>query len=272
MRLLKYYFLVTSLVIGLSSPVSAQCNSVFDRLRTHTVASGETIEAIAARYNLLPRTLISFNPSLQSGQPTPGTPLRIPPFNGITVSGTGTNWQALARRYGVRADVLFEANGCQDQPGTVIFIPGVSFTPGQPAQFQSFITAYPLPQPAAALLEYGFNGSQFHSGLDLAVPLGTQVLAAGDGVVAFVGEQGELGQIIVINHAGGQQSRYAHLGSIGVSMQQQVRAGQPIGTVGNTGRPHNPNPHLHFEIRINSPAGALAQDPQLYLEPLLRGN
>ncbi len=269
--------ITTAEIIPIAPPVMAQdqCNSVFSRLRSHKIGAGETIESIANRYGLIAQTLLSFNPILNQGLPRVGTDILIPPVNGIAISvPAGTTWAELARRYGVRADVLFELNGCQS-PTSVIFLPGVNWTSAAtPQRFQSSIDRYPLTQPTQILLAYGFYGdpaaNQFHSGIDLAAPLGATVVAAGNGVVAFAGEQGVWGKMVAINHANGQQSRYAHLSSISVTIGQTVRSGAPLGTVGNTGSPHSPQPHLHFEVRINSPAGALAQDPELYLAPLDR--
>lgn len=252
-----------------------QCNSVFSRLRSHKVGAGETLEGIANRYGLIAQTLLSFNPILNQGLPSIGTEILVPPVNGIAISvPSGTTWAELARRYGVRADVLFEVNGCQS-PTSVMFLPGINWTSSAtPQRFQSAIDRYPLAQPTQILLGYGFYGdpaaNQFHSGIDLAAPLGATVVAAGNGVVAFAGEQNPWGKMVAINHGNGQQSRYAHLGSISVTVGQEVRSGTPIGTVGNTGSPQSSQPHLHFEVRINSPAGALAQDPELYLAPLDR--
>ena len=263
---------ITSSLIPLVA-AQDQCNSVFSRLRSHKVGAGETIESIANRYGLIAQTLLSFNPILNQGLPSVGTDILVPPVNGIAISvPSGTTWAELARRYGVRAGVLFELNGCQS-PTSVIFLPGINWTSSAtPQRFQSAIDRYPLTPPTQILLGYGFYGdpaaNQFHSGIDLAAPLGATVVAAGNGVVAFAGEQGVWGKMVAINHANGQQSRYAHLGSISVTVGQEVRSGAPLGTVGNTGSPQSSQPHLHFEVRIISPAGALAQDPELYLAPL----
>lgn len=266
----------TVLLLPVTPPVAAQeqCNSVFSRLQSYKVAAGDTLESIANRYGLLPQTLLSFNPSLNQGLPALGTEILVPPVNGIAIPvSSGSTWAGLARRYGVRADILFELNGCRP-PAEVVFLPGITWaaTP-TPQRFQSAIDHYPLAQSSQVLLGYGFYGdpaaNQFHSGVDLAAPLGATVLAAGNGVVAFVGEQGIWGKIVIINHSNGQQqSRYAHLGSTSVTVGQEVRSGFPLGTVGNTGSPHSSQPHLHFEVRISSPGGLLAQDPELYLAPL----
>lgn len=89
----------------------------------------------------------------------------------------------------------------------------------------------------------------FHTGVDIGAPLGTEVVAALDGVVTFAGWRGAYGQMIELDHGDGYSTRYAHLSAIFVQYGQTVRAGQVIGLVGSTGR--STGPHLHFEFRID---------------------
>ncbi len=88
-----------------------------------------------------------------------------------------------------------------------------------------------------------------HQGIDLASPIGTPVLAASDGVVAFKGWQGGYGNLIVLRHRNGYETRYGHLSRFGaVAVGQRVRQGEVIGFVGATGMVTGP--HLHYEVRI----------------------
>lgn len=100
----------------------------------------------------------------------------------------------------------------------------------------------------------------FHSGTDFRGQPGTQVVAAGDGVVTFCGRMGGYGNLIAIDHGGGVITRYAHLRRIATKKDAAIIAGQPIGEVGSTGR--TTGPHLHFEVRIDgapvSPIAAMA--------------
>ena len=96
------------------------------RLRRHTVAQGETIESIARQYNVIPAALIGINPMLRGGRASPGSAIVIPPYSGIEVEvPAGWNWQKLAEAYKVRADLLFEANGCRPL-GQTVFVPAVN--------------------------------------------------------------------------------------------------------------------------------------------------
>jgi lysostaphin len=245
-----------------------------DRTVTHVVQPGETLDAIAANYGVITATLIGFNPSLQSGTASVGSTLVIPPYNGIQVSvPAGSTWQDLASRYNVRDDVLFEVNGCTMTPAASVFVPGVNWSPGgtptTPVLADSPINGYPLPNIVEVTAGYGWQIDPaigdvvFHSGVDLAADAGIPVLAVGSGTIAFAEEQGDYGNLVVINHSQGLQTRYAQLESITVTVGQTVSQGQEIGTVGATGRVVSP--HLHFEVRTNSDLGWVARDPADYI-------
>jgi murein DD-endopeptidase MepM/ murein hydrolase activator NlpD len=96
---------------------------------------------------------------------------------------------------------------------------------------------------------FGMRWGRLHAGIDIAVPSGTPIRAAGSGTVAIAGWVGGYGNYTCINHGGGIATCYGHQSSIGVSVGQSVKQGQVIGTVGCTG--HCFGPHVHFEVRIN---------------------
>ncbi|BAY25491.1 peptidase M23B [Calothrix sp. NIES-2100] len=249
------------------------------RFQRHIVARGETLESIAQRYNLNPATIISMNPNVKNGTVTVGSELQIAPYNGIVVEvPQGQTWRQVAAKYKVRPDAMFEINGCQQNP-RIVFVPGVNGSsnrvvtaPPTPNQPPSQISGYPLPAVTTVALPYGWqinpNSGEvfFHSGVDLFAALGTPVEAIAPGTVAFAREQGSYGKLVIINHSGGLQSRYAHLDTIKVSAGQQVNKGDLLGTVGTTGQPAAKQPHLHFEMRSSSSVGWVAQDPKAYLK------
>lgn len=123
--------------------------------------------------------------------------------------------------------------------------------------------ALQLPLDAATTSKFGWRGDpfhgqrRFHSGVDLRAAYGTEVPAAGAGRVTFAGERGGYGTLVVVQHADGMETRYAHLSAAGVKEGDRVDGGQVIGRVGSSGR--STAPHLHFEVRIN---GARV-DPEL---------
>ncbi|MDR1193005.1 MAG: M23 family metallopeptidase [Peptococcaceae bacterium] len=91
------------------------------------------------------------------------------------------------------------------------------------------------------------SGTEFHQGIDIANKIGTQILAAGDGVVTFAGVKSGWGRMVLINHGYGYVSQYAHCSSIEVLEGQEVKTGDVIANCGNTGRVTGP--HLHFGVQ-----------------------
>ncbi|MEZ4239397.1 MAG: M23 family metallopeptidase [Myxococcota bacterium] len=88
-----------------------------------------------------------------------------------------------------------------------------------------------------------------HRGVDLEAPLGAPILAVQDGTVTFAGRSGGYGNLVIVDHGDGLQTRYAHCDRLDVAVGQQVRAGEAIAAVGQTGRATGP--HLHLEVRLD---------------------
>lgn len=94
------------------------------------------------------------------------------------------------------------------------------------------------------------QGAHYHgNAIDIAAPVGTPLYASDGGTVSQAGFMGSYGNVVFINHAGGYQTRYAHMSSIGVRNGQNVSRGQVIGQMGSTGV--STGPHIHFEILNN---------------------
>jgi len=128
--------------------------------------------------------------------------------------------------------------------------------------------------PTPYVFEASYAGCpQFHTGIDLAVPLGTPVFAAADGVVALArpmadsgGQLVGYGNYVIIQHDAGLKTLYGHLLTIGVKEGDMVHRGQLIGLVGSTG--NSTGPHTHFEVRIeNSPVDPIQMLPDLAPQP-----
>ena len=89
-----------------------------------------------------------------------------------------------------------------------------------------------------------------HTGLDIAAPNGTPILAVTDGVVTHASPMGTYGNLVIISHGNGVETYYAHCSRILVSVGQKVSSGQKIALVGSTG--NSTGNHLHLEVRINN--------------------
>ncbi|MEU2287661.1 M23 family metallopeptidase [Streptomyces sp. NPDC013178] len=113
---------------------------------------------------------------------------------------------------------------------------------------------------------FGSGGARWvnrHTGQDFAVPIGTPVRAVGAGRVVRVACGGAFGIEIVLRHADGYYTQYAHLAAVTVDQHQNVTAGQWIGQSGTSG--NSTGPHLHFEVRVTPGTGS-AVDPVPWLK------
>jgi murein DD-endopeptidase MepM/ murein hydrolase activator NlpD len=121
---------------------------------------------------------------------------------------------------------------------------GRAFTrgPGDPVHWpldeEGFLTRGQALAPGA---------DEAHPGVDIAVPVGTPVRAAGGGSAVEVGQDPEYGEFVLLEHRDGIRSMYGHLSRVLVTAGDTVAAGRVIGLSGNSGR--STAPHLHYEIR-----------------------
>jgi murein DD-endopeptidase MepM/ murein hydrolase activator NlpD len=88
----------------------------------------------------------------------------------------------------------------------------------------------------------------FHKGVDISSAMGTPVRTTGDGIVVFAATESGYGKLVVVDHGGGFTTYYAHLSKFWVSPGQELRRGDLVGLVGQTGRVTAP--HLHYEVRM----------------------
>jgi len=111
--------------------------------------------------------------------------------------------------------------------------------------------AWPLAAPVGEV--FGPRGNRFHAGIDLVAPRGTPVGAAAGGRVVFAGfAAGGWGNLVIVAHADGVKTMYAHLATVTVHRTDLLAVGSRLGTVGATG--HASGPHLHFEVRFRGAA------------------
>lgn len=138
-----------------------------------------------------------------------------------------------------------------------------SAAPASPNMEQAVPTptggAFIWPVRGSVLSPYGQRWGRLHSGIDISAPAGTPIGASAAGQVVFSGFMSGYGNLVVIQHAGGIATAYAHNSSNAVGVGQSVGQGQTLGYVGCTG--HCFGDHVHFEVRVNGtpvdPAGYL---------------
>lgn len=109
-------------------------------------------------------------------------------------------------------------------------------------------------------LSADFYDYPHHNGIDLAAPYGTSVYASAGGKVSLARWYGEYGYCVIIDHADGSQTLYAHNSKLTVRQGQTVKQGELIAKVGSTG--NSTGNHLHFEIRV----GDKFLDPLTYMD------
>lgn len=262
-----------------SAPVGAQGGpSAEDHFEIieYQIQPGETLAQIAQRFSVSLEMLVSSNELLLEDleELEPGKTLRI--FTGGVLHRVkaGQTLTDIAKTYGVSVQELIAFNNLDERkyiyPGEELLIPSASEAPAwrrfQLAGGKNALFAWPL----RGLLTSGFGPRphpftgrrDFHEGIDLEVPEGTEVYAARAGRVLFAGYRGGYGLSVVLQHDHGYRTVYAHLSEIFVYRGQFIEGGQRLALSGNTGS--STGPHLHFEIlRYGKALNPLALLPPL---------
>jgi murein DD-endopeptidase MepM/ murein hydrolase activator NlpD len=122
---------------------------------------------------------------------------------------------------------------------------------------RNLLASMPAIRPASGWLtsRFGHRTSpftgrkEFHKGLDIANRKGTVILATANGVVSYEGKKGGMGNVLVIDHGHGMITRYAHLRKALKKRGEEVKRGDIIAHMGNSGR--STGPHLHYEVHLN---------------------
>jgi len=123
---------------------------------------------------------------------------------------------------------------------------------------KNFLASTPSIRPVKGWItsKFGYRKSPFtgkktfHSGLDISNKRGTKIIATADGKVSYAARKMYFGNIVVIDHGYGKVTKYGHLQKILVKSGQQIKRGEIIGLLGNTGQ--STGPHVHYEVRIKN--------------------
>ena len=231
-------------------------------LLTHTVATGDNLSTIAEKYELDVDTLIWANAELEEDPDylVVEQKLRIPPVPGVLYTvKAGDTLDAIAMRFKgeLRTMLELEYNHLADAAtapvsGTLVMIPGgekeyqprLVYIDGRAVMVNAPRGGGRFVWPAQGYITSFWAPD--HRAIDIGAPEGTPIYASDAGVVVSSGWNGTYGITVIIDHGNGFQTLYAHLSAYYPGAGQNVRRGQAIGKMGNTGR--STGPHLHFEI------------------------
>lgn len=220
----------------------------------YTVQKDDNFFKIMARTGMDLETLSSANELSSPHDLSPGMVLEIPnmrgTFNPDETKGTEKERTLLSKKYNLNPDKLQF-----DEDRGKWFLPGISMGKIEKSFFYGSGFSFPL---VSARISSNFGNrldpftkkETFHGGIDLAAKHGSDVFASMEGEVVFRGIQGGYGNLIILKHKMGYETRYGHLSSFGVVLGQKIKKGEKLGEVGQTGRATGP--HLHFEVRRNS--------------------
>jgi murein DD-endopeptidase MepM/ murein hydrolase activator NlpD len=227
----------------------------------YKVKKGDSVSKIAAAFSVSMDAIISSNGITNARSLREGETLRIPNMDGIPyVVKSGDSLTKISQSMGVPLEAILDANDIQSDAinaGTTLFIPGARMNKDDLALALGELFIYPL-KGSRLSSPFGWRNDPFtgerrhHAAIDLSAPQGTVVWAAMDGKVSALGYDRTYGNFIILTHAGGYQTMYAHLYSTSVKKGDTVSKGKQIGTVGNTG--YSTGPHLHFAVFKNSRA------------------
>jgi murein DD-endopeptidase MepM/ murein hydrolase activator NlpD len=221
---------------------------------TYTVEKGDTISAIAQTMDLNQDSIISCNEIERARSLQIGTQLRIPNMNGImhTIKA-GDTLEKLAETYHVETRELLEVNNIEEfayEVGQKVFIPEAKLSSLELRRVWGELFRYPVRGWITSRYGYRadpFTGERrFHNGIDIAGAYGAPIEAAMEGRVIETGYNNISGNFVVLAHAGGYVSSYAHMSLIRVKTGQWVKEGHRLGDIGSTG--YSTGNHLHFSI------------------------
>ena len=236
--------------------------SVFqDEILIYTVVGGDTPGAIAERFGISLNTLLWANNIANPNLIKVGDELIILPVTGVKYEvKKGDTIEAIAKKFKGDVDEILSFNGLATgeplEVGSVLIIPDGEIVPPLSAPSTRSISSFSrLPEYSGYYMKPIFGGRRSRglhgfNGIDLADSCGSPVLSSAPGTIIIArpsGWNGGYGKYVVISHANGTQTLYAHLSSILGKIGQYIAQGSQIATVGSTG--NSTGCHVHFEVR-----------------------
>jgi len=236
-------------------------------ISVYVVREGDTLNGIAKLFKVSPNTILWANDLSRGSSLKVGQTLTILPVTSVRYTiKKGDTLSSIAKRFSADSIEIGTYNGIDDASlsvGAEILIPNgeIAAVAAAPVKRATGILAATLNSSKGTATQIGYylrplvggvrtQGVHGYNGVDLAAPTGTPILAAAEGDVLIAKETGwnaGYGGYVVIKHANGSQTLYAHQSQVAVSPGQHVQQGQVIGYVGSTGK--STGPHVHFEIR-----------------------
>ncbi len=207
---------------------------------SHQVRPGDTLYSIARKYGVSPQELARHNALPNPDQLEVGQQVRIP-------AGQVRQTAVLSKP---RASASRRSAATARESSRTPHLEGGS-------EIDRSFLAWPLDGPVTS--SFGPRNGSFHDGIDIGAPLGTPVRAAAAGKVVFSDVLRGYGNVVIVRHANGYLTVYAHNQANLVKEGQEVRQGEKLAEVGQTGRATGAS--LHFEVRKEN----LARDPLRYL-------
>lgn len=230
------------------------------RFERYTVRPGDSLSSIASRHSLNVGSVIASNGVSNARRLRAGAVLKIPNMDGLPYTvRRGDSLSRIAASYGIPMEAILDANDLGTDaihPGMSLFLPGARLSGEELRSVLGDRFIYPVRGRLTS--GYGWRGDpftgvrRFHAAIDLAAPTGTPLYAAMDGRVSSLGYSSVYGKYLILSHAGGYQTMYAHLNEYRTEKGARVSQGARIGDVGNTG--YSTGSHLHFAVFKNGRA------------------
>lgn len=231
-----------------------------DEIVQYEIQEGENLSLIAKDFGVSLNTIIWANNIKDVNSIKPGTILKIPPVSGVIHKvRSGDTVSVIAKRYQAEIDEIIsfnhlESDGTDLQIGDEIIVPHGKITntqsPTKPVTLTRFAN---LPKLDGYFIApaTGYNWGKIHgrNGVDVANKCGTPIYAAADGTVARIkdsGYNGGFGIYLMLVHANGTETLYAHNSKNLVKLGDKIKQGQQIANMGTTGR--STGCHTHFEV------------------------